>query len=59
MKNKEQLEREQNQNPNRSDFKVYPFGRDNGHPKLEDQRHHCSEKRRRKGQKWKPKEASK
>jgi len=37
-KSEEQLERERQQNPARSDFKVYQFGRDDGRPKLEFQR---------------------
>lgn len=54
-KSKERIEQEKRENPARSDFKEYQFGRDDGRGKLESQRRNAAAKRMKKGRKWKPK----
>ena len=53
-KSKERIKVEKKENLNRSDFKVYQFGRDDGRGKLESQRQECVVNRLIKNQKWKP-----
>ena len=54
-KSAERIAQEKRENPARSDFKVYQFGRDDGRITLEFQRLNAASKRQIRGKKWKPK----